>query len=101
MPCLTVPMVALIQSFPSDWVFTGKKTPAHRQVGNAFPPPVARAVGRQIYECLTRPRSVQVPFTFERGVELSTSDITTVILRSAGHWRTVGRQIASLCLRAM
>ena len=32
--------------------FTGKKTQAYRQVGNAFPPPVARAVSMQIKKCL-------------------------------------------------
>lgn len=53
MPRLTVEMVARIQGFPCDWKFLGKKTPAYRQVGNAFPPPVARAVAAQIHECLT------------------------------------------------
>lgn len=53
MPRLTVPMVARIQGFPDDWAFLGKKTPAYRQVGNAFPPPVAQAVASQIQHCLT------------------------------------------------
>ncbi len=48
MPRLTVRMVARLQGFPDDWVFTGRKTPAYRQVGNAFPPPVAEAVGAKI-----------------------------------------------------
>jgi DNA (cytosine-5)-methyltransferase 1 len=48
MPRLTVPMVARIQGFPDDWQFAGRKTNAYRQVGNAFPPPVARAVATQI-----------------------------------------------------
>jgi len=52
MPRLTVEMVARIQGFPDDWKFLGKKTPAYRQVGNAFPPPVAHAVATQIEECL-------------------------------------------------
>jgi DNA (cytosine-5)-methyltransferase 1 len=56
MPKLTVEMVAKIQGFPNDWHFTGKKTPAYRQVGNAFPPPVAQAVAREIYQCLTHRR---------------------------------------------
>lgn len=53
MPRLTVPMVAKLQGFPADWHFTGRKTAAYRQVGNAFPPPVACAVARQIYRALT------------------------------------------------
>ena len=52
-PRLTVDMVAKIQGFPDDWHFTGKKTPAYRQVGNAFPPPVAQAVAVEIQSCLT------------------------------------------------
>jgi len=48
MPRLTVKMVARVQGFPDTWQFSGKKTVAYRQVGNAFPPPVARAVGRAI-----------------------------------------------------
>lgn len=48
MPRLTVRMAARIQGFPDDWQFSGKKTSAYRQIGNAFPPPVAYAVGNQI-----------------------------------------------------
>ena len=48
MPRLTVRMSARIQGFPDSWQITGKKTSAYRQVGNAFPPPVAKAVGEQI-----------------------------------------------------
>jgi len=42
----------LIQGFPESWHFSGKKTPAYRQVGNAFPPPVAHAVATQIMRAL-------------------------------------------------
>jgi len=48
MPKITVKMAARIQGFPDAWKIHGKKTAAYRQVGNAFPPPVAAAVGRQI-----------------------------------------------------
>lgn len=48
MPKLTLKMTALVQGFPKDWNFVGKKTPAYRQVGNAFPPPVAEAMGISI-----------------------------------------------------
>lgn len=47
-PKLTVRMVARIQGFPDDWHFSGRKTAAYRQVGNAFPPPVAAAIGNSI-----------------------------------------------------
>ena len=52
MPRLTVEMAARIQGFPDDWKIWGRKTAAYRQVGNAFPPPVARAVGDKIREAL-------------------------------------------------
>lgn len=60
-PYLTVQMVALLQGFPPDWRFHGKKTIAYRQVGNAFPPPVAKAVATEIHACLTRRTLVAVP----------------------------------------
>lgn len=52
MPRLTLKMAALIQGFPKDWQFAGKKTPAYRQVGNAFPAPVAKAIGLSIKKAL-------------------------------------------------
>ncbi|MBI1784967.1 DNA cytosine methyltransferase [Candidatus Sumerlaeota bacterium] len=51
-PRLTVRMVARLQGFPDAWQFSGTKTSAYRQVGNAFPPPVAEAVARQILESI-------------------------------------------------
>jgi DNA (cytosine-5)-methyltransferase 1 len=52
-PKLTAKMAALIQGFPAEWEFIGKKTPAYRQIGNAFPPPVAKAVGGAIIRALS------------------------------------------------
>lgn len=48
MPRLTVRMVARLQGFPDTWQFHGRKTTAYRQVGNAFPPPVAKAVAHNL-----------------------------------------------------
>ena len=52
MPRLTSRMMARIQGFPDTWTFGTKKTAACRMIGNAFPPPVAEAVGKKIKECL-------------------------------------------------
>jgi DNA (cytosine-5)-methyltransferase 1 len=60
MPRLTVRMVARLQGFPNEWEFSGGKTAAYRQVGNAFPPPVARAVAEQIMKCLRSRNVVQI-----------------------------------------
>jgi DNA (cytosine-5)-methyltransferase 1 len=53
-PKLTVAMVARLQGFPGSWSFSGRKTAAYRQVGNAFPPPVARALGVAVRHALDR-----------------------------------------------
>jgi DNA (cytosine-5)-methyltransferase 1 len=53
-PKLTLQMAALVQGFPKHWKFAGKKTPAYRQVGNAFPPPVAKAIGFSIIKALSK-----------------------------------------------
>ena len=52
MPKLTCRMMARIQGFPDTWTFGKKKTTACRMIGNAFPPPVAMAVGQKIRRCL-------------------------------------------------
>ncbi len=52
MPRLTSRMLARLQGFPDTWTFGKKKTLACRMIGNAFPPPVAQAIGEKIKECL-------------------------------------------------
>jgi DNA (cytosine-5)-methyltransferase 1 len=59
MPRLTTRMVARIQGFPDDWGFWGRKTAAYRQVGNAFPPPVAAAVAHEIALAIALARPVR------------------------------------------
>ncbi|WP_102794378.1 DNA cytosine methyltransferase [Bowmanella denitrificans] len=53
MPYLSLRMAARIQGFPDEWEFFGKKTHSYRQIGNAFPPPVAYAVGSSIINALS------------------------------------------------
>jgi DNA (cytosine-5)-methyltransferase 1 len=60
MPRLTTRMAARIQGFPDEWGFAGRKTATYRQIGNAFPPPVARAVSERIAVALTSRRALQV-----------------------------------------
>ena len=54
LPKLTLEMVARLQGWDeaSEWTFSGRKTSQYRQIGNAFPPPVAEAVGRAIASAL-------------------------------------------------
>jgi len=63
-PRLTNEMVALIQGWVAgdQWKFMGKKTSTYRQIGNAFPPPVAHALGESLVAALSQagePRSEQ------------------------------------------
>lgn len=60
MPRLTVRMVARLQGFPDAWQFAGRKTAAYRQVGNAFPPPVAQAVASNLRAAITARRLYSV-----------------------------------------
>jgi DNA (cytosine-5)-methyltransferase 1 len=53
MPRLTIEMIALLQGFPPDWQISGRKTAAYRQVGNAFPPPVAAAVAAELKRAIS------------------------------------------------
>jgi DNA (cytosine-5)-methyltransferase 1 len=54
MPRLTCEMVTRLQGWQDewDWRFAGRKTARYRQIGNAFPPPVAEAVGTAIRRAL-------------------------------------------------
>jgi DNA (cytosine-5)-methyltransferase 1 len=61
LPRLTLPMAAAVQGFPSAWRFAGRKTAGYRQIGNAFPPPVARAVGDSIRSAIEAARAAPVP----------------------------------------
>lgn len=51
-PRLTLRMVARLQGFPDSWQFSGKKTATYRQIGNAFPSPVAQKIGEAIATAL-------------------------------------------------
>jgi DNA (cytosine-5)-methyltransferase 1 len=56
-PRLTCEMVARLQGFDAEWKFAGRKTAKYRQIGNAFPPPAAEAIGVQIKAALDGARS--------------------------------------------
>jgi DNA (cytosine-5)-methyltransferase 1 len=56
LPRLTLDMTAALQGFPPDWHFWGRKTASYRQIGNAFPPPVAKAVGQSLRTAISRAR---------------------------------------------
>ncbi|MER6768313.1 DNA cytosine methyltransferase [Streptomyces bacillaris] len=49
---LTDAQTALLQAFPRDWRFAGRKTARYRQIGHASPPPVGAALGRAVAAAL-------------------------------------------------
>ncbi|MGO2747289.1 DNA cytosine methyltransferase [Microbacterium sp.] len=53
-PRLTIEMTARIQGWRVEdaYEFSGRKTSQYRQIGNAFPPPVAQAIGQSIHAAL-------------------------------------------------
>jgi DNA (cytosine-5)-methyltransferase 1 len=59
-PRLTLQMAARVQGFPPSWEFSGRKTASYRQIGNAFPPPVAEAVGICIRKAIETAREVSI-----------------------------------------
>lgn len=58
-PRLTNTMVAAIQGWGPEypWSFEGRKTSVYRQIGNAFPPPVAHRLGEAIRSALAHETS--------------------------------------------
>jgi DNA (cytosine-5)-methyltransferase 1 len=91
-PRLTCEMVTRLQGWRDEWGwrFSGLKTARYRQIGNAFPPPVAEAVGAAIRRALEH---AGMPEAGEAA--LPVHDPVFRVLRSRGDFLTA-RQIAAL-----
>ena len=104
-PRLTCEMVARLQGWRDewDWRFSGRKTARYRQIGNAFPPPVAEAVGTAIRLALEHAGSpgaaggagVASGDASGDGGEVRVHDPVFRVLRSRDDFLTAG-QIADL-----
>jgi DNA (cytosine-5)-methyltransferase 1 len=91
-PRLTCEMVTRLQGWQDEWGwrFSGLKTARYRQIGNAFPPPVAEAVGTAIRRALEHAGAPQAT-----AVMLPVHDPVFRALRSGNDFLTA-RQIADL-----
>jgi DNA (cytosine-5)-methyltransferase 1 len=91
-PRLTCEMVTRLQGWRDEWGwrFSGMKTARYRQIGNAFPPPVAEAVGGAIRRALEHAGAARAG-----EVTLPVQDPVFRALRSADDFLTA-RQIAAL-----
>jgi DNA (cytosine-5)-methyltransferase 1 len=69
MPRLTSRMVARLQGFQDTWTFAGNKTSAYRQIGNAFPPPVATAIAERISIALRSSRPAYLTLSDVRNID--------------------------------
>jgi len=57
---ISVEQLAILQGFPKNFIFTGRtKASLHKQVGNAVPPPLAKAVATSLLAMLREPRDVE------------------------------------------
>ena len=52
LPRLTIEMTSRLQSFPDEWAFAGGKTQRYRQIGNALPIGLAKAIAEAVGQCL-------------------------------------------------
>ncbi|SNS50700.1 DNA cytosine methyltransferase [Rhodococcoides kyotonense] len=88
-PKLTIEMVARLQGWAEgEWEFSGGKTAKYRQIGNAFPPPVAQAVGESILAAFNRQAAQrELPELAAANVH----DDVYRILRDADDFVTAGR----------
>ena len=97
-PRLTCEMVTRLQGWQDDWGwrFSGRKTACYRQIGNAFPPPVAEAVGTAIRGALEH---AGAPDAAAAAEHTHVHDPVFRVLRSRAGFLTA-RQIADLAAGA-
>jgi DNA (cytosine-5)-methyltransferase 1 len=88
-------MVSRLQGWEDtwEWQLAGRKTAQYRQLGNAFPPPVAEAVGRAIMGAL---QHAGQPHDMPELARASTHDPVYRLLREAGSHLTPAAILSKL-----
>lgn len=82
-PRLTLEMVARLQGWDNEtyqWEFVGRKTSVYRQIGNAFPPPVAHELGSSIANALSNNGAQRL----NTAVKLDVDPILAVLKKEKG-----------------
>jgi DNA (cytosine-5)-methyltransferase 1 len=62
---ISVREAARLQSFPDGFAFSGTMNPAFKQIGNAVPPLLAKAIGQVIFETLCVKKSAEIKMQSE------------------------------------
>ncbi|WP_063019717.1 DNA cytosine methyltransferase [Nocardia niwae] len=91
-PKLTPEMVARLQGWNDGefrWKFEGRKTAKYRQIGNAFPPPVAKALGLAIAAALNAEDEEDRAAAFDVSAIKSAVDPIYRVLRDSGEYMTM------------
>ncbi len=79
--CVTVREMARLHGFPDWFRFHSTKWHGARQIGNAVPPPLARAVAAQVISALGI-----TPVQPARTLQLGAHDLLTMDMRQASHY---------------
>jgi len=93
-PKLTLDMVAKIQGWGGrgfTWKFAGKKTSTYRQIGNAFPPPVAKALGLAIAGALNGTAALR-----DQPLDLHIADPVYKVLKNSDSFLTAKQIIENM-----
>jgi DNA (cytosine-5)-methyltransferase 1 len=96
-PRLTCEMVIRLQGWQDEWGwrFSGGKTARYRQIGNAFPPPVAEAIGMALRRALDHVGPPEPAAAAAASPATHVHDPVFRVLRSRADFLTA-RQIADL-----
>lgn len=76
---ISIREAARIQSFPDHFVFCGSNTEQYDQVGNAVPPRLAEAVGKEIAACLRGEATHRLENPFSRRRTISQAQLSLVL----------------------